>query len=213
MRKADRALRSAEVALRDGDSDGAVNRTYYAVLNVTRAALLSAGIAEDALPRTHRGVIAAFSRHAVQTGRINQELARVLGRAEDLRLRADYTGEEIGDRTAGQTIAEAQAFINAVVQEYALSRPGLATGEAIDRGDGRVSEPEGPATPAEEIFPPSTWAAIEEEQRQARENWLNLRRQQIHELESAAGNEPGLPQRLTSHRQSDEQNPDDSMTR
>jgi uncharacterized protein (UPF0332 family) len=41
------------------------------MFDIARAALLSAGVLEDELPRTHSGVISAFSKHAVQSGRID----------------------------------------------------------------------------------------------------------------------------------------------
>jgi uncharacterized protein (UPF0332 family) len=40
-RKGERAMRSAHMSLREGDPDSAVNRAYYAMFNVARAALLS----------------------------------------------------------------------------------------------------------------------------------------------------------------------------
>jgi uncharacterized protein (UPF0332 family) len=60
VRKGERAIRSAHLSLRDGDPDNAINRSYYAMFNVARAALLNAGVSEAELPRTHRGVIEAF---------------------------------------------------------------------------------------------------------------------------------------------------------
>ncbi|OZB32613.1 MAG: DNA-binding protein, partial [Ferrovum sp. 34-44-207] len=38
--KADRAISSAEVLLLDGDAEGASNRSYYAMFNAARAALI-----------------------------------------------------------------------------------------------------------------------------------------------------------------------------
>ncbi len=72
--------------LQDHDPDGSVNRSYYAMFDIARAALLSAGVREDELPRTHSGLIGSFSKHAVLSGRIDQKLFAALGRAESLRL-------------------------------------------------------------------------------------------------------------------------------
>jgi uncharacterized protein (UPF0332 family) len=80
VRKSQRALKVARLALNAGDSDSAVNRSYYAMLNVAQAALLSAGVAEDKLPRTHNGVSEAFRLHAVQSGLIDRQLASELRR-------------------------------------------------------------------------------------------------------------------------------------
>jgi len=60
VRKSQRALKSARLDLTDRDYDSAVNRSYYAMFDIARAALLRAGVAEDKLPRTHSGVIDAF---------------------------------------------------------------------------------------------------------------------------------------------------------
>lgn len=95
VRKSERALRSAQLDLKDGDPDSAVNRAYYSMFNAARVALLSTGMTEDALPRTHRGLIAAFGQHAVQSGKVDAETASALSRTEAVRLKADYTGIEI----------------------------------------------------------------------------------------------------------------------
>lgn len=79
--KAERALCSAR-ELQDRDPDGSVNRSYFAMFDIARAALLRAGVRKEDLPRTHGGVIGAFSKHAVLTGKIDQKLSAALGRAE-----------------------------------------------------------------------------------------------------------------------------------
>jgi uncharacterized protein (UPF0332 family) len=57
VKKSERAIRSARLDLQDGDADGAVNRSYYAMFNIARAALIKVGVPEDELPRTHKGLI------------------------------------------------------------------------------------------------------------------------------------------------------------
>src|SRR6266480_4298184 len=89
VRKSERALKSARLDLTDRDYDSAVNRSYYAMFDIARAALLRAGVAEDKLPRTHSGVIDAFRQHAVQSGQIDRELAADLSRTESHRIKAD----------------------------------------------------------------------------------------------------------------------------
>lgn len=53
VRKSDRAIHVSRLALDAGDNDSAVSRSYYAMFDIARAALLRAGLAEDKLPRTH----------------------------------------------------------------------------------------------------------------------------------------------------------------
>ena len=52
VRKSEKALKVATLALNAGDNDSAVSRSYYAMFDIARAALLRAGVAEDKLPRT-----------------------------------------------------------------------------------------------------------------------------------------------------------------
>jgi uncharacterized protein (UPF0332 family) len=111
--KAERALATAR-ELQDHDPDGSVNRSYYAMFDISRAALLSAGVREDELPRTHSGLIGSFSKHAVLSGRIDQKLFAALGRAESLRLIADYTGTPLDAKTAAETVVRAEAFVSTV---------------------------------------------------------------------------------------------------
>jgi uncharacterized protein (UPF0332 family) len=51
--------------LQDRDPDGSVNRSYYAMFDIARAALLSAGVREDELPRTHSGLASSHRLEAV----------------------------------------------------------------------------------------------------------------------------------------------------
>jgi uncharacterized protein (UPF0332 family) len=181
VRKGERALKSARLDLRDGDTDSSVNRSYYAMFNVARAALLSAGVAENDLPRTHNGLIAAFSQHAVKSGRIDPELAAALGRAETLRLRADYSGTEIDPKDATETVARAESFVDTVARVFALHEPFRATGlenNDPDHGD-KVSEPGNAVERMETNYPHPQPFSLEEERRRARENWLRLRQQKI----------------------------------
>jgi uncharacterized protein (UPF0332 family) len=78
--KAKGALKVARLALNAGDNDSAVSRSYYAMFGFAQAALLRAGVTEDKLPRTHSGVIEAFRHHAVQSGKIDRQLATQFSR-------------------------------------------------------------------------------------------------------------------------------------
>lgn len=59
------------------------------------ALILSGAAADPAETRTHSGLIGAFGKHLVKTGRIPTDLGRVLNQVERMRLLADYTSEEI----------------------------------------------------------------------------------------------------------------------
>jgi uncharacterized protein (UPF0332 family) len=170
VRKGERAIRSAHLSLRDGDPDNAVNRSYYAMFNVARAALLNAGVSEAELPRTHRGVIEAFRIHAVQTGRIDPELASSLSRTENLRLKADYTGAEIDAGVAKEVVAHAEKFVRTVERVFGLDERSKdadveAVSTRLDRASQRAPDPAEPGGGF------ASRPSIEETRRQAAENW------------------------------------------
>lgn len=75
VRKSERAVQIARLSLENEDPDSAVNRSYYAMFNISRAALLNAGVAEGELPRTHRGISEA-GLEAVPPGEIEDGHSR-----------------------------------------------------------------------------------------------------------------------------------------
>lgn len=174
MRKSERALESARVDLRHGDPDGAVNRAYYAMFNAARASLLTAGLSEADLPRTHHGVIAAFGQRAVQTQRVDPALGRSFNEAEVLRLKADYTGFEIGRKAAEEVVSRAEVFVRTVEREFGLESSVHESNVAVDQSstgsqDKAVDLPDRPGESAELM---QTRPSSEEMRRRARENWL-----------------------------------------
>jgi uncharacterized protein (UPF0332 family) len=188
LRKSHRALQSARIALAKGDYDGAVNRCYYAMFDMTRAALLRGGLAEDKLPRTHSGVIEAFRNQAVNTGKLDGDMVSELSRTESLRIKADDSGEEIDRETAAKAVSRAEVFMQTVESTYGLDTPDPGRG-------GQVSEP---GSAAEESINRRTDPRsfdLEEERRKARENWLKMRQQsaqQMAQQRDNSGISPGL---------------------
>ncbi len=110
--KAERALTSARLLLNHGDVDGACNRAYYAMFDAARAALLATQAPTPAeIAKTHSGLMTAFSLHLVKSGRVSVELGRALNRVADIRLVADYTGDQVDTEMAGWAVAEAERFV------------------------------------------------------------------------------------------------------
>lgn len=115
MAKAIQASVSAKVLLDTGDGDGACNRAYYAMFDAARAALLASGApVEPEVAKTHSGLISAFSLHLVKTGRVPIELGKSINKVEDLRLIADYKGDQISQEDAAWAVAQAQTFVQAM---------------------------------------------------------------------------------------------------
>lgn len=119
MTKALRAATSARLLFDAGDVDGACNRAYYAMFDAARAALVLTGApVEVEVARTHGGLISAFSLHLVKPGRIPVELGRSLNRAEEIRLIADYRGDQIEIEQALWVVEQAARFVRHIQAEF-----------------------------------------------------------------------------------------------
>lgn len=121
--KAERAIASARLLLADDDLDGACNRAYYAMFDAARAALLAVSRQQPETTKTHSGLIAAFGLHLVKTGRVPHELGRVLNRAHEIRLVADYRGDSVEAADAMELIQHARDFVSAMRTLTEQSRP------------------------------------------------------------------------------------------
>lgn len=185
VRKSERAIQIARLSLENEDPDSAVNRAYYAMFNISRAAVLKAGVAEGELPRTHRGISEAFRQHAVLTGKIDAELASTLSRAENLRLMADYTATEIDANAAAKLVEQAEKYVRTVRHVFDLQQSaGL---EAATPGDPQDNQSRDEQRSATGNF--GKVDEMEEARRKGREEWLKLQKQK-----SESG-EPTLEQR------------------
>lgn len=124
MAKADTACASARVLLNMGDVDGACNRAYYAMFDAARAALLASGApAKPEIVKTHRGLINAFSLHLVKSGPVSKEMGRLLNRAEEIRLVADYKADSVELVDAKEMVEQADTFV-ATLRAMFMPAPG-----------------------------------------------------------------------------------------
>jgi len=74
-----------------------------------KAALLTAGIVDV---HRHAGVISFFGERFVKTGKVDRRYAKILSRALDARLDADYDPKRRArSENAEQSIADAEAFL------------------------------------------------------------------------------------------------------
>lgn len=115
MHKAVTALASADLLLQAGDTDGACNRAYYAMFDAARAALLMTGVVSDLTAlKTHSGLITTFGLYLVKPGKVSVELGKALNKVEDLRLIADYRGDEVEPDQAQWAIDQARSFVESM---------------------------------------------------------------------------------------------------
>ena len=115
LHKAGTALSSARLLLQSGDSDGTCNQAYYAMFDAARAALMAFQESDEVLRiKTHSGLISNFSLQLVKPGLIDIELGKALNKVEDLRLIADYKGDEITLENAAWAVEQAATFLASV---------------------------------------------------------------------------------------------------
>ena len=115
LHKAGTALSSSRLLLQSGDADGSCNRAYYAMFDAARAALMAFQESDEVLRiKTHSGLISNFSLQLVKPGLIDIELGKALNKVEDLRLIADYKGDEITLENAAWAVEQAATFLASV---------------------------------------------------------------------------------------------------
>ncbi len=121
LAKALQACRSAAALLAIGDADGACNRAYYAMFDAASAALLVSG---QSVPRTHGGVINAFSLSLVKDGPVPEEMDRALKRAEEMRILADYTGDCVEIADARALVEQSQEMLTCIHNLFFAAKDG-----------------------------------------------------------------------------------------
>jgi uncharacterized protein (UPF0332 family) len=85
------------------------------MFDAARAAILVSGAHDTPdVGRTHSGTIAAFGKLLIKNGPIAKELGRLLNRAEEIRLVADYKGDSVELSDAKEMIEQAEIFIAAL---------------------------------------------------------------------------------------------------
>lgn len=80
------SLEAAQGLIDDGYYDFAASRAYYELFYAVEALLLKKELSFS----KHKGVLAAFSEHYVKTGIFPQTYHKILRRAFDIRMTADY---------------------------------------------------------------------------------------------------------------------------
>jgi uncharacterized protein (UPF0332 family) len=117
--KSEQALSDAELLLENGSVEATVNRGYYAVFQIARAALLTKGES----PNTHSGVIRRFGYHFVRTGQVPDEVGDTLTTAQSMRGRADYDAPaDLDQEDAASLVKDAHQFLEVIREQVLGSR-------------------------------------------------------------------------------------------
>ncbi len=114
LEKAERAIRSAEHTMMDGDFDFAVSRVYYAIFYIASALLGE----KDMYFSKHGGVHSAFGQHFVKTGEFDPKYQRWLVTTFSQRITGDYGAtSDFIQEDVQEIIGQARDFL-AEAQKY-----------------------------------------------------------------------------------------------
>ena len=117
MKAAHRALRSCRMLLNEDDRTGACNRAYYAMFHAAHAALRTAGIIEPGvIYKSHSGLVSAFGKELVVTGKLPSTLGSAVSRVPRVRLLADHDSDAVDEADAEWVISEAERFVASVAE-------------------------------------------------------------------------------------------------
>ena len=114
LEKSRKSLEAATTLLRDGFSESAVSRAYYAAFYLAQAALATKDISRN----KHSGVIAAFGENLAKRSILPDKLHKLLRNLYELRITSDYSIEdEPSTQEAKEALATAKEFAT-VVEAY-----------------------------------------------------------------------------------------------
>ncbi|MDE3088377.1 MAG: HEPN domain-containing protein [Chloroflexota bacterium] len=89
----------------------AISRAYYAVLRAADAALATKGF----VAKSHAGTDSLFGFHFVKPGLVDKRFGGLVGRAADVRIKADYDRDlDFTREDAEHWLARAQEFVAAI---------------------------------------------------------------------------------------------------
>jgi len=108
------AAQSARLLIESGDSDGTVNRAYYAVFGAARAAL-AAVRSSLAVSKRHGTIYRRFDKHLVQERGFDPSLGRrFLSKQRRARHDADYEEGLVDETVALAALGDMDRFLAAV---------------------------------------------------------------------------------------------------
>lgn len=109
--KSRKSLEASAALLRDGFSESAISRAYYASFYLAQAALATKDISRS----KHSGVIAAFGENLTKKSLLPENLHKVLLNLYELRVTSDYSVEDVPSiDEAEEALKTAKEFAKAV---------------------------------------------------------------------------------------------------
>lgn len=114
IRLAQQALKTARSNLREGDTNAACNRAYYAAFRALKGILNTAGLAT----KTHKGARTLFGKYFPALSKGGLTSSKIFAEIERARLLADYSDEFIPHDEALRAVRQAEGFVAAILEQY-----------------------------------------------------------------------------------------------
>ena len=103
-----------------GDTDGAVSRAYYAMLDAAKAALEMVD-PQLAVAKTQATIIRRFGQSIIKAGHLDVSYGRTLSATQDFRRAADYERQSVDAEKAREIVDRMDKFL-AAVEAFVRSR-------------------------------------------------------------------------------------------
>jgi len=116
IKSADERLLSAKFSLSKGFYNDSILISYYAVLDIARAAL----ILVEAFPKSHAGSIHKFSQEFIKKDIFPKKFGKIMSDIEKDRINADYNFKrDFNQKETTDIYADALEFVT-IVKKYLL---------------------------------------------------------------------------------------------
>ena len=114
LEQAKQCLRAAQLLIDSGLYKDSANRSYYAILHSMRAVLALEAIDS----KKHSGVIAAFRKRYIKTGKLDAKLSQIIKNSFEVRNLSDYNDFYIVSKTLVVEQLENACIFLAAAENY-----------------------------------------------------------------------------------------------
>lgn len=111
---ANKRLESAKILLEKKFFNDSISISYYAILDITRAAL----IFKEVFPKSHSGTIHKFNQEFIKTNIFAKKFGKIMTDAEKDRIEADYNFRKNFDAKRAKEVFEKAQEIVKTVKKY-----------------------------------------------------------------------------------------------
>ncbi len=114
LEKSRKSLEAASSLLKEGFTESAISRAYYAAFYLAQATLATKDISRS----KHSGVISAFGQNLTKKSILPESLHKILLNLYELRVTSDYSVEDVPSLEDAEEALEAGKEFSKAVESY-----------------------------------------------------------------------------------------------